>query len=161
MGGSPVSVFGWSWQSRQYCAVQLGALDVGSVRYWLFLLYTAMLFIGQGAREKVSSMIFIMVADSLVISPSEASEAALGCQKSSLRTLAARLSRPRRCCLCHRWTGMILRTLGHHQLLVGVSSRWWSSAPQVSPGWQGWFGGFALEGYSFALWLPPHFVHSG
>ena len=80
MGGGQVSIFGRSWQSRLYCVVQLGALGVRSVRYWLLPLYAATLFVGQRAEEVVYDDLHHDSRQSGHFSL-EVSESALGYQK--------------------------------------------------------------------------------
>ena len=58
----------------------LGHLAYGVSGNGCFLFMMRRLSLGR-EQEKASSMIFVVVADSFVISPSEASESASGCQK--------------------------------------------------------------------------------
>ena len=81
MGGGQVSVFGWSWQSRLYCVVQLGALGVRSVRYFASSLCCDTFRWTKSRRRCLWWSSFIMVADSLVVSPLEVFKSALGYQK--------------------------------------------------------------------------------
>lgn len=104
---------------------------------FLFMLWC--LLLGR-EQEKVSSTIFIMVADSFVIPPRRCLSLLLAANKLFPYNLAGHLSRPMSC-LCWR---LILRLLGPLWSLLGLWCWDWSSAPQLAHRRQDWLGDFAL-----------------